>query len=133
MSADLVLTWGGGNPGDGIVLALIALRPKPDSGSWGRFGPHRDGRVGPGGPPDGPRGPADMLPPDSTRSIIVKLDSNPGTYTIPASRLQALITATAAQDLLCLVMQLTENRVEHDGGTVRVVLRDEDRVRLRVQ
>lgn len=136
---DLTLTWQGGNSGSGIVIAIAPAPPRPPEGpprGPGEFGgppPGGDRHMGPGGggmrPPPGDHPP--ML--DSTRAIIVKLDNNPGTYTIAASKIQDLISRTSAHGLLCTVSQMSVNDVDHDGGTVHVVFRNGDGVMVKVQ
>ena len=70
---------------------------------------------------------------DSTKAIIVKLDNNPGTYTVAAAKLQELVSRTSTRGLLCTVSQMTVNDVDHDGGIVHVVFRNGDGVMVKVQ
>jgi hypothetical protein len=70
---------------------------------------------------------------DSTRAIIVKLTSNPGTYTVSASALQQLVANTGARHLNCSVSQIISHDVSHDGGIVHVIARNGDAVQVKVQ
>jgi hypothetical protein len=91
-----------------------------------RGGNNQGGEIGPciGDPP---------LPIDSTKAIIIKLDTNPGTYTISASQLQTLVSSTNATQIHCMISQLTVNRVDHSGEVVRLVIGNNDQARLLIQ
>ena len=134
--ADVTMTWMGGLSSSGVVIAVMP-RPEFKGGPMGEGGPHREGGPGRSGGPHGSDGPGRMMgsgpgghPPmlDSTRAIIVRLDDNPGTYTIAASKLQELVTKTSATGLVFTVSQLASTDISHDGGTVMLVLRNGDRV-----
>ncbi len=144
-TSDLTLRWSGGNASDGILLAVMPFPPAPlggvrPPGDPDSLHPHGPGGMHPGdprrGPGGGPGGPGDFNPPppiDSTKAIIVKLQDNPGTYTIPAGRLQGLVNNTGARAIVCVISQLTQNTPSHDGGTVRIVLANEDHLHLIIQ
>ena len=70
---------------------------------------------------------------DSTRAIVLKLDNNPGTYTVSAAKLQELVSRTGSHGLLCTVSQMSVNEVDHDGGAVHVVFRNGDGVMVKVE
>ena len=134
---DLTVTWQGGNLNSGVLVAIAALPPavRPPQGGFGDRGPSGPPPQGPGpmgggemGPPPG--GDHPML--DSSRAIIVRLDNNPGTYTVSASALQALISATNAGGLMCTVSQMNVHDVAHDGSTVHIVFRNGDGVMVKV-
>ncbi len=133
---DLTITWSGGSASS--ILIAVAAQPPPPIG----FGDPR----GPGGPPPvggGPIGPGmgSMRPPpgdhppilDSTKAIVVRLSTNTGTYTVPAAKLQDLVSRTGAHGLLVSVSQMVVNDVMHDGGIVHVVFRNGDGVMVKVQ
>lgn len=138
---DLTLTWLGGNTMGGVVIAIVALPPRPAEGPL--HGPGGfDGPPPPPGGGDGHRGPGGGGPPpggdhppmlDSTKAIIVKLNTNPGTYTVTASALQDLISRTGMKGLMCTVSQVTVNDVDHDGGIVHVVVRNGDGVMVKIK
>jgi hypothetical protein len=87
-----------------------------------------DGRIG-GGPDIGD---PDM-PIDSTRTMIVSLPNNPGTYTIPAADLQAFVAKTQATVVHCMISQATRVSQTHDAGSVKLVIGNDDQVRLTIQ
>ena len=143
-SADLAITWQGGDPNSAVLIQLMPQPPRPENDSAFQHGtPPDGGRMGPGGEPHGPGGPGGgmMGPPpgncppipDSTNAVIVRLDANPGSYTITAAKLKELIHNSRAGGLMCSISQITVKDVDHDGGKVRLVLQNEDGVRLTVQ
>jgi hypothetical protein len=166
-SADLAITWQGGDPNAAVLIRLMPQRPRMENDSGflhapppdsGRMGPHgglggRDwemrgappdrGRMGPGGERHEPGGPGGgmMGPPrgngppvpDSTKTVIVQLGGNPGTYTITAARLKDLIHNSRASGLMCSISQIIVTELDHDGGKVRLTLQNDDGVRLTLQ
>lgn len=135
-SADLNLVWSGGNSG-GVLVAIMPGMGRPgkhgsDGPPQGPGGMHGRGRGGQGGGMGGPHrgGPPQF---DSTKAIVIRLEGNPGSYTVAGSLIQDLITRTEAKALVCTVSQLTLNNVEHDGGTVNLVLRNGDAVHVKVE
>ena len=134
---DLVLTWQGGNTSGRLVIVVAVPPPRPMNGPQGGMGQMGPGGMrGPGGP-GGPHGGGMMdprqggFPPppmDSTRAIVIRLDSNPGSYTIGTANLQALVQRTNATRLEVMISQVTVQEVDHDGGRVHVVLRNSDRI-----
>jgi hypothetical protein len=133
-SSDLTVTWTGGNQVNGVLLTVAAAPPMPQAQGQGpgsgQQGPPMNGR-GPIGPGPGAGGP--QPPPDSTKAIIVRLDSNTGTYTIASSQLQKLVSKTQTTRLMITVGQMTRQDVAHDGGTVRLMMRNGDGVMVKVQ
>lgn len=143
---DLVVTWQGGYADAAMVLVVMPALP-PMGGPGGGRGPgggpgHGEG--GQRGPGNGEGGPGNigrdgedhpgpgMPPPDSTRGIVVRLTTNPGTYTLPAADLRQLIQKSGAKGLRIEVSQLTVNQVDHDGGKIHIVMRDHARNHVRV-
>jgi hypothetical protein len=132
-SNDLTITWEGGVAEGKVLLSIMATPPRPN-GMSGPGDPNREGGMGPGGHHGGGRGPGNPPNPmDPARAIIIKLDNNPGTYTIVASKLQELIQRTNAAKLMVGVGQLNVTEVEHDGGTIHIALRNGDRLPVSVQ
>jgi hypothetical protein len=146
-SSDLTITWQGGSAGGKILLVVAAVPGRPAGGP-----PQGGGMPGAppqGGPPQGGgmrppggQGGGMMQPPpmggqppkpDSANAIIVRIDGNPGSYTINAAQLQQLVTKTGAKSLRCEVSQMTLQEVAHDGGVVHVVLRNADGARVTLQ
>ncbi|TSA21477.1 hypothetical protein D4R75_06145 [bacterium] len=147
---DLTLTWKGGNSSGPILLTVIAM---PSPGGTRICGP--DSLHDPGGPPyrNRPHGPDGMeesevdgvgfgsdpsigdppMPIDSSRAIIVSLTNNPGTYTVSASAVQALVSKTKATKIDCMVSQVSKVVQAHDTGSVKLVIGNDDQVHLFIQ
>ncbi len=160
-SADLAITWQGGDPNTAVLFQLVPQRlrvendsgflhaPLPDSeriGPHGRLGgpdwgmrgePPDRGRMDRGGERHGPGGPGGRMigPPmlDSTRAVIVQLGGNPGTYTITAAQLKELIHNSWANGFRCSINQSVVTEISHDGGTVRLMLQNDDAIQLVLQ
>lgn len=136
---DLNLTWQGGNTSGRLVIVVAVAPPRPlngPQGGMGQMGPGgMRGPCGPGGPHGGgmmgpPQGGFHPHPMDTTRAIVIRLDSNPGSYTIGSANLQALVQRTHATRLEVMISQVTVQEVDHDGGRVHVVLRNSDGISL---
>lgn len=157
-SNGLTLKWNGGGDSSGVIIAVAALPPpffeeKDDD----HDGEHHDGDDDQGEDEDGAsikaggmdgvdhhhgkdhkwkiKMPPGGFPPvlDSMRAIIVKLDSNPGTYTVDSTALKNLIVRTGAHRLSCSVSQFILKDVPHDSATVHMVIRNGDGVIVRVK
>jgi hypothetical protein len=139
-SADLVVQWNGGGASDSVLVRIVPhLRPMQLAGRELHDGldslaaregmcgprPHRHGPFAMGGPLEG-RGP------EFARGIVVTVP-NTGTYTLSASDLQTLLGGTEATELMIGVTQVVKKQVNHDGGTVTVLLRNGDRLVLHVK
>ena len=143
LANDLTLRWEGGMTNGKVLLGFAAPPPHPaggfgpgQHGGMGPGGPGHRGGMGPGGPPGRGFGPGQGGPPnplDSSRAIMVRLDNNPGTYTVSAAKLRELIRNTNTARLVASVSQLVVKDVDHDGGKIRVVMRNGNRVMLRTQ
>jgi hypothetical protein len=145
-SGDLSVSWTGGSA-DGKILLVIAAEPERPAGApapGGMPGPPPPGGAPTGGMPPPPGGhDGGMMPPppqmgggpgpDSARAIIMRIDGNPGTATVAASALHDLVARTGAKHLRCEVSQMNVVDIGHDGGTVRLVLRNGDGTRINVQ
>jgi hypothetical protein len=146
---DLVLTWNGGASSEPVLLTVAAM---PSPGGARMPGP--DSLHGPGGPPhrNRPHGADEMddsefdgggfgppnigdppMPIDSSRAIIVLLTNNPGTYTISAAALQALVSKTKSTEIDCMVSQVSKVVQAHDTGSVKLVIGNDDQVHLLIQ
>ncbi len=116
-----MLTWAGGEPNQGMVLHVVpAFHQAP--------GP----RPGPGGG----RVPGHFMPPPRNapeNAIILKLDTNPGTYTIPAADIQAMLNNSTATHILCGVSQINLTEIPGTNGVIRALLQNGDRVVVEVQ
>ena len=144
-SGDLTVTWTGGDPNTGVLVVVHTPPPHPEDRRGGNDGDHHegDGHTGPGGPGEGqgpppppPGGEMGGMPPptfDSLHAIVIRLDNNPGWATVSSSSLQSLIQRTGASRLMVTVSQLVSRSVDHDGGKVRIVLRNGDGVRVLAQ
>ena len=98
----------------------------PGGGGMGHDGPPQGGPP-PGGPPSGGMGPGQGGPRgDSTRVIVVKLGTNPGTYTITAAQLQGIVQEWAGAKIVVNISQVSVTDVDHDGGKVHLLLGNDD-------
>lgn len=139
-SNDLNLTWSGGSPTDSVLLRIIPhLRAEQFEGRGpGRhlgFG-HRVGEMmhdGDEGPDsdDNMEGEMPDLGPEFHRGII-KVIANTGSTTITASDLQLLVHGTESAELMVGVSQLIKQNVQHDNKTLTLLLRNGDRVVLKI-
>jgi hypothetical protein len=140
-SKDLSIAWSGGSPTDSVLLRIIThLRPEQfegrhpgrghdnggmmHDGDGGRFG---DGGMGPiedGSPLD--------LGPEFHRGIV-KVIANTGSTTISASDLQLLLNGTASTELMVGVSQVIKKNVQHDNKTLTLLLRNGDRIVLKIR
>jgi len=159
-SANLTFSWSGGNAQGSILLTIMAghvqpgvqAGPHPDSlrrpggsGGPGQGGGRRE--MGPRGAEgadswdvtdgfrfgDGPDVGDPNLPIDSSRAIIISLTNNPGSYTVTAAQLQALISKTGAKELDCMVSLLTSATTPHDAGSIKVMIGNDDQLHLFVK
>ena len=141
---DLTITWSGGSPTDSVLLRIIThLRPEQfeGRGPGRRPGPGHDGggmmhdgdggRFGDGGMgPIEPGSPLDLGP--EFHRGIVKIVANTGSTTITSSDLQLLLNGTESTELMVGVSQLIEKKVQHDNKSLTVLLRNGDRIVLKV-
>ena len=144
-SKDLSITWSGGSPMDSVLLRIIPhLRPEQFGGrgpgrhqgpGHGVGGMMHDGHGGPFGG-DGMRPMEGGLPLDMGPEFhrgIVKVVANTGSTTISAIDLQLLLNGTASTELMVGVSQLVKKNVQHDNKTLTLLLRNGDRVVLKIQ
>ncbi len=142
---DLSITWSGGSPTDSVLLRIIPhLRPEQfgDRGPGRHPGPGRDvggmmhdGNGGPFGD-DGMRPMEGGLPLDLGPEFhrgIVKVVANTGSTTISASDLQLLLNGTESTELMVGVSQLIKKNVQHDNKTLTLLLRNGDRIVLKIR
>lgn len=143
-SKDLTITWSGGSPTDSVLLRIIPhLRPEQFGGrgpgrhrgpGHGVGGMMHDGNGGPFG--EGGMGPMEGglpldLGPEFHRGIV-KVVANTGSTTISASELQLLLNGTESTELMVGVSQLIRKNVQHDNKTLTLLLRNGDRIVLKI-
>jgi len=141
VAEDLALTWNGGIADQGVVIKITphfgrrggfghgGKGPKP--GQPGGFG-HGNSRPGSGdfsGAQPGDR----PMPHQRPGAIFVKLDNNPGEYTITAEQLQELLGDFDGHRFAVHISQLIAQPFEHDGKPYHAVMRNGDRVALTIQ
>ncbi len=144
-SKDLNITWSGGSPTDSVLLRIIThLRPEQfeGRGPGRRPGPGHDGggmmHDGDGGRfGDGGMGPIENgspldLGPEFHRGIV-KVVANTGSTTISASDLQLLLNGTESTELMVGVSQVIKKNVQHDNKSLTLLLRNGDRIVLKIQ
>lgn len=135
-SNDLTLVWTGGSQSTGVAIVLGPARGPKGGDEIGIRGP-RDGNghgvrggqgnhQGPGGP-----GPGEEL--EMERHIVIKLETNPGTYTIPSATLQEVVSKSERRFIVCGVTQWNTATEDHDGGKIQAVHRDGARVLLKAE
>ncbi len=142
---DFALTWSGGFADREIVIKIT-----PHFGHRGGFQPGgkgpkpgQRGRFGNGnGPENGDVSSGDFsgarpgdrpMPHQRPGAIFVKLDNNPGEYTITAEQLQELLSEFDGHGFAVHVFQLSVQPFEHDGKPYQAVMRNGDRVTLTIQ
>jgi hypothetical protein len=141
VSSELTVSWSGGTPAGSILVRAIPCLPPPeDGGGFQPIGmPAGDNNGARGGP--GWRGPGGLIclggsphggPLKLPEGFVEKLDSNPGTFTIPGSALQELIADYGATRVGLSVSQISPSTFEHDGTTYDLLLRNSDQVVLSV-
>lgn len=141
-SNDLTLTWSGGSPTDSVLLRIIPhLRPE----QFGDRGPGRHpgrGRNGGGMMHVAPFGDDGMRPFETGSPLdlgpefhrgIVKVVANTGATTISANDLQLLLDGTESAELMVGVSQLIKTNVQHDNKTLTLLLRNGDRIVLKIR
>jgi hypothetical protein len=116
LGSDLVLAWEGGQPDGAVAIRVSTRLPDPQAGD-----PRKCGH---GGPHQGPL----TIP----QGFVVTLAGNPGTATLPASDIRALLDTEGGSAFSVMVLQLNEGTFEHDGKSFRTLLRNGDRVLLHV-
>jgi len=77
-----------------------------------------------------PRGPRHPLPEDG---IIVKLETNSGEYTVPASDLEDLLSGTPGNRIMVRITQANITEVGHGGETILGIVRTGDGVMLHIR
>jgi hypothetical protein len=119
-SNDLTIKWTGGTTA-GVVIRVNAHRAFGPGGMHGR---------GPGGRHGGP-----MVPPVGVgEGYIVKLDTNPGEYTIPAAKIQEVLSNVQnITEIGVCVSQFTTTEISHSTGLYKLVMRNGDRRVLSVK
>jgi hypothetical protein len=112
-SEDLTLTWTGGNSDQKTMIRLMPhMRPER--------GPRHGGHMFPPGPP-----PFD-------RVVLIVLENNPGTYTIPASQIQEMLNGLESDGIMVEVSQVDKGEVSHPNGVLKTAMRNCNTVNLRL-
>ncbi len=133
---DLTVSWQGGNANGHIVIRLMPSIQPPQGGGGQGHGNGNPPPHGNGNPPNGNggHGPHPMPGHDPDHEgIVITLQSNPGQYTIPSSKIQEFLNQTSANFMVVGVGQFNESTVAHDNGTLRAVMRNGDGVGLQIQ
>lgn len=129
-ASDLTVSWTGGTADTDVLLRVVPhLRP-PQLEGRGRGGPRGPGRHGSGMPPDPPM-PREFGP-EFEKGFFLTVP-NTGSYTIEAARLQELLGGGEATEVMVGVAQAVRKDVTHDGKSITLLLRNGDRVVLKVQ
>lgn len=118
-SQDLTINWSGGNPVGKVAIQIMAL-----------FNPHHGnhGHNKPFGDNEDPN-----LLPHPKNALVIILQNNPGTYTLTASQIQALISELNAEKLVVGVSQFDIGSVQHDEKTLHTAMRNSTSVMLKVE
>ena len=140
INSDVTIAWTGGEVGESVVVRAVPhLAPRqlqqPMGGGRGPRGP----QGGPGGMgsgqhqgPGSHQGPGFGVPPLPPKSIV-KVVPNTGTLTFTAEELQDLISGSSASEIMFHVAQVGEEVVEHDGKPYALLLKNADRVILKLR
>jgi hypothetical protein len=144
-SKNLSITWSGGSPTDSVLLRIIPhLRPEqfegrgpgrhpgPGHGDGGMMHDGDGGRFGDGGMGPIEDGSPLDLGPEFHRGIV-RVIANTGSTTISASDLQLLLNGTASAELMIGVSQLIKKNVQHDNKSLTLLLRNGDRIVVKIQ
>jgi hypothetical protein len=149
-TGDLMVAWSGGSASDSVLVRIVPhLRREQLEAREGETGP--GGHHGPGGGPGGhefrpedggPRpgregcfmtgGPLEGMGPEFARGVVV-LVPNTGSFTLPASDLMTLMEGTEATELMVGATQVVAQSAQHDGKSLRILLRNGERIVLHVR
>jgi hypothetical protein len=136
-SSDLTVTWTGGSADGGVLVRMrpFFLPPADGEKPRDRFmqgikqgGPKHEwwSNGGGQGPGHGHRGGHGFGPMRFHRGFFIKLDSNPGTYTIPADEIQNIVGLMGTTEIAVMVAQISDSSVDHDGKTYKLLVRNGD-------
>jgi hypothetical protein len=139
-AADLTIKWTGGSGPDSVLVRIVPhLRPeeaefREGKDTLGCVGDHFGGKR-----PMGHRhggfmegGPLEAMGPEFSRGIVVMIP-NTGSITVSAADMTTLLGGIPASELMVGVTQVAKQEVVHDGGKATILLRNGDRVVLRVK
>jgi L-cysteine desulfidase len=77
-------------------------------------------------------GPLEGMGPEFARGVVV-LVPNTGSFTLPASDLMTLMEGTEATELMVGATQVVAQSAQHDGKSLRILLRNGERIVLHVR
>lgn len=136
-SVDLTLVWSGGKQNQGVAIVLGPARGQKAGDEMGIRGPRGGGGQGGGNARRGPHGPgnpgAGVGELEMAKHVIIKLETNPGTYTIPSATVQEVVSQSTNGWVVCGVTQIDGTTADHDGGKIQAILRDGARVLLKAE
>jgi hypothetical protein len=136
-SADLSIHWSGGSVSDSVLVRIVPHLSRAQIGqrdSMCMMG-GRGEQGGPKGHRHGPfamGGPLEDMGPEFSTGIYLMVP-NTGSYTLSAADLQTLLSGTEASSVMIGVSQVVKKNVVHDGSLYTVLLRNGDRLVLRVK
>lgn len=137
-SSDLTVTWTGGSADGGVLVRLRPFFLPPTDGVQARerfmegmkqgFQRHQwwSDEGGEKGFHHGPGGGHGFGPMRFHRGFLVELDSNPGTYTIPADEIRNVMGLCGTTDIAVMVAQISDTSVDHDSKSYTLLIRNGD-------
>jgi hypothetical protein len=134
-SSDLTVTWTGGSADGGVLVRLRPFFLPPTDGMRARDrfmqgiqhgGPKHQWWSNGGGEGHGPGRGHGFGPMRFHRGFFIKLDSNPGTYTIPADEIQNVLGLMGTTEIAVTVAQISATSVDHDAKSYKLLVRNGD-------
>ena len=134
-SSDLTVTWDGGTADGGILIRLRPFFHPLGKGEMTRDrfmeglkqgGPRHEMWNGHGGEGFGGGKGFHRFPLLFARGYAQKLDSNPGTFTIPAAEVQSIINLFGTSEIAVIVSQMSPTTFENDGKSYTLLFRNGD-------
>ena len=137
-SSDLTVTWTGGSADGGVLVRVRPFFLPPTDGLQARDR-FREG-IKQGGPRHqwwsegngekgfhhGPGGGHPFGPVRFHRGFSVKLDTNPGTYTIPADEIENILGLCGTTEIAVTVSQISASSIDHDSRSYTLLVRNGD-------
>jgi hypothetical protein len=134
-SSDLTITWDGGSADGGILIRLRPFFHPMGKGEMTRDrfmegfkngGPRHEMWNGHGGEGFGGGNNFHRFPMLFARGYSQKLDSNPGTFTIPATDVLSIINLSGASEIAVIVSQMSPTSFQNDGRSYTLLFRNGD-------